>query len=77
MDEMSPELETALKEADLLITKGQANFYLVHEYGAALPVRNIITILTTKCRYISGILGFSEPRINVVKAAKLSGEMKL
>lgn len=77
MDEMSDELKDALGNADLAVTKGQANFYLVHEYASELPVKNIVSILTTKCSYASGVFGYDQDRINVVKVIKRDGRVLL
>ncbi len=77
MDEMSDELEKAIAEADLVITKGQANFYLVHEFAEDLPVPGIASILTTKCIHVSRIMGHEKDRINAVKVVKQNGSFLL
>jgi uncharacterized protein with ATP-grasp and redox domains len=51
-EEKSPELDLALHSADLIISKGQANFYLFSEYQKELK-RPIMCLLTTKCPYVS------------------------
>lgn len=62
-DEASPELREALAEADLVLTKGQANYYVLSEYADRLPGA-VACLLTTKCRLVSSRFGWTE-RINV------------
>ena len=52
--EMTDEFYASLKNADVIIGKGQANFYVLHEFGAQFPQAAIISLLVTKCRYVSG-----------------------
>jgi len=56
MDEASPRLREELARADLVITKGQANFYLAYGYRESL-VPAVACLLTTKCDVISGKFG--------------------
>ncbi len=56
MDEASPRLREELAKADLVLTKGQANFYLAYGYREAL-VPAIACLLTTKCDVISEKFG--------------------
>ncbi len=51
-EEKSPELDEALHNADLIISKGQANFYLFSDYQKELK-KPIMCLLTTKCPYVS------------------------
>jgi damage-control phosphatase, subfamily I len=64
MDEATPEFLAALETADLIIAKGQANFYLFHEMAGELRPR-VLSLLTTKCRPVAGLLGKKQRRINV------------
>lgn len=56
-EEMSGELRKALKDADLIISKGQANFYVLSEHLNEIPP--VIFLLTTKCNYASEFFGFN------------------
>jgi uncharacterized protein with ATP-grasp and redox domains len=64
LDEMSPEVRAELERADVVISKGQANYYacseLVHELPAA-----VFCLLRTKCSMAARSLGLKEPRVNV------------
>ena len=48
IEEMSDELAEALKSADLVISKGQANYYVLTEYIKDNPVR-VAFLFSTKC----------------------------
>lgn len=56
MDEASPRLVEELASADLVLTKGQANFYLAYGYREALAPA-VACLLTTKCDVISAKFG--------------------
>ena len=56
MEEASPRLREELARADLVITKGQANFYLAYGYRDTL-VPAVACLLTTKCDVISSKFG--------------------
>lgn len=64
LDEMSTELRAELQCAEMVISKGQANYYacseLVHEYSAAF-----FCLLRTKCSVAAQSLGLTRPRANV------------
>jgi len=64
LDEMSAAVTAALQQADLVISKGQANYYacseLVHQLSA-----HIICLLRTKCSVVAESLGLQKPRANV------------
>jgi uncharacterized protein with ATP-grasp and redox domains len=64
LDEMSPQVRAELERADVVISKGQANYYacseLAHELQAA-----IFCLLRTKCCVAARSLGLNEPRANV------------
>lgn len=55
-EEMSGELREELKKADIIISKGQANFYVLSEHLKELP--KVVFLLTTKCDYASEFFGF-------------------
>lgn len=50
--EKSPELTQALNQSDLVISKGQANFYLFSDYQKEIK-KPVVCLLTTKCPYVS------------------------
>lgn len=54
--EMSAELRAALQAADLVITKGQANFYVFSEYRAQAPGR-VFALFTIKCEPVAEVWG--------------------
>lgn len=56
--EMSDEMRRELKEADAVISKGQANFYVFSEYKKQVP-GNIIALFRTKCDVVSNLFGHS------------------
>jgi len=51
-EEKSPELDHALFHSDLIISKGQANFYLFSDYQKVIK-KPVMCLLTTKCPYVS------------------------
>ena len=58
-DEMSDGLATALEQADVVIAKGQANFYVLSEFGNRFPRATIACLFTAKCRQVWEKFGFS------------------
>ncbi|MFC1587197.1 DUF89 domain-containing protein [Planctomycetota bacterium] len=66
--EKTPVLANALQEAEVVIAKGQANFYVTHEHQAEIP-GSIINLLTTKCNPVSQLWG-KQDRINVASVMK-------
>jgi uncharacterized protein with ATP-grasp and redox domains len=56
LDEASPRLREELARADLVITKGQANFYLAYGHRDAIAPA-VACLLTTKCDVISAKFG--------------------
>lgn len=50
--EMSPDLRGELSRADLVISKGQANYYVLSEFRAEVPGR-IAFLLRTKCDLVA------------------------
>jgi hypothetical protein len=47
--EMSKPLASALSKADLIIAKGQANYYVLSEFGQTYPRATIACLFTAKC----------------------------
>ena len=67
--EMTDECSSALAQADVIIAKGQANFYVLSEFGGQFPNAAIVSLFVTKCNYVSGLFG-CEGRINVAAVIK-------
>jgi uncharacterized protein with ATP-grasp and redox domains len=63
LDEMSKELKRGLQTADLVIAKGQANYYALTEYRSKVPGK-IACLFRTKCELVSNDLG-ETGKINV------------
>ncbi|HPL30840.1 MAG TPA: ARMT1-like domain-containing protein, partial [Anaerolineae bacterium] len=61
--EMSPELRQALGQAELIIAKGQANYYALSELAPRLSA-HAVSLLRTKCALAAEGLGLSAPRAN-------------
>ncbi len=55
-EEMSSALRKELKEADLIVSKGQANFYVLSEHRAEIGCP-IVYLLRTKCSPVSLLFG--------------------
>jgi uncharacterized protein with ATP-grasp and redox domains len=75
--EMSPELRDELNKADLIISKGQANFQVLTELKSPRPplikgekggfhISNCACLLTTKCDLVSSRFGF-DGKVGIVK----------
>ncbi len=64
--EMAVALRDALAEADLIIAKGQANFYALSELAPKLRAYSAC-LLRTKCILAASALGATKPRANVAK----------
>lgn len=70
-EEMSAQMEAALQSADLVVSKGQANYYALSEavendLYAGLP-GHVFCLLRTKCQPVAADLGFPDrSRINVI-----------
>jgi len=58
--EMSAELRTALSNADLVITKGQANYYVFSAYRSSVPGK-VFALFTIKCEPVARVWGV-QPR---------------
>jgi damage-control phosphatase, subfamily I len=54
--EMSPELRRELGQADLVIAKGQANYYVLSEYREQVPGA-VFCLFTVKCAVVGEVLG--------------------
>ena len=63
LHEMSSELTKAFQVADLIIAKGQANYYALTEYKTRVPGR-IACLFRTKCEIVSSHMG-ETGKINV------------
>ena len=55
-EEMTPEMRAAVKDADVVLTKGQANYYVFDEHRGEVP-GPIVSLLTTKCDLVSRRIG--------------------
>ena len=63
LNEMSDQLKRELQTADLVIAKGQANYYALTEYRSKVPGK-IACLFRTKCEIVSNDLG-ETGKINV------------
>ena len=63
LSEMSTQLKQELQTADLVIAKGQANYYALTEYSSKVPGK-IACLFRTKCEIVSNDLG-ETGKINV------------
>lgn len=66
--EMSERLSDELQRADVIVCKGQANFYSFSEYGQRYP-GTIVSLLRTKCDLVSRYFG-QQGKINVASLLK-------
>jgi len=64
LDEMSAAVHSELEQADLVISKGQANYYACSELIYQVPA-HIICLLRTKCLTAAQSLGLDRARANV------------
>jgi damage-control phosphatase, subfamily I len=58
--EMSAELAAALSAADTIIAKGQANYYVLSEFGGQYTNATIACLFTAKCTHIWRRFGCTE-----------------
>ena len=71
LDEMSPGVEAALRSSDLVIGKGQANYYALSEIASSTGAwegltGRVFSLLCTKCQPAAASLGRPDrSRINV------------
>ena len=63
LDEMSDRLKGELQAADLVIAKGQANYYALTEYSSKVP-GEVACLFRTKCEIVTNELG-ETGKINV------------
>ncbi len=63
--ETHPDFKKALNSADLIFTKGQANYYAFSEYKNKIRA-NIICLFTTKCDIVSEIFG-AKGKVSITK----------
>ena len=56
LEEMSDELRENLQTADIVIAKGQANYYALSEYRPKAGGK-IACLFRTKCDYVSNVFG--------------------
>lgn len=61
--EMSCELEGAMKKSDLIVTKGQANFYVMEEHKSEIGPP-IACLFSTKCNHVSSYFNLTG-KINI------------
>ena len=66
--EKSADLAEALSWAELVITKGQANFYAMYTYRDDIPGR-IATLFTSKCDVVTSLFGL-KGKINIISLLK-------
>ncbi len=64
LDEMSAAVRAELEQSDVVISKGQANYYACSELVHELPA-HIVCLLRTKCSVAAKSLGLDRPRANV------------
>jgi uncharacterized protein with ATP-grasp and redox domains len=64
LDEMSVAVGEELRKADLVLSKGQANYYACSELVREIPA-DIFCLLRTKCSVAARSLGLDQPRVNV------------
>jgi damage-control phosphatase, subfamily I len=70
--EMTEACTSALQHADVVIAKGQANFYVLSEFGTDFPKAAIISLFVTKCQCISGLFGL-KGKANIAAIIKEPG----
>jgi uncharacterized protein with ATP-grasp and redox domains len=64
LDEMSPALQEELRRADVVLSKGQANYYACSELVHEVP-GDVFCLLRTKCSVAASSLGLKHPRVSV------------
>jgi len=64
LDEMSPQVLSALHAADLIVSKGQANYYACSELADGLRA-DVFCLVRTKCLVAASSLGLTRPWQNV------------
>ena len=64
LEEMSRKLSKALKTSDLVIAKGQANYYVLSEYTKRRPAQ-VVYLFSTKCDPVADKFGL-KGKVNIV-----------
>ena len=62
-EEMSDEFKDEMSKADLIFSKGQANFYVFSKHKSEVKCP-VVLLLRTKCDYVSGVYDYGE-NINI------------
>jgi damage-control phosphatase, subfamily I len=75
--EMTEECKSALKDADVIIAKGQANFYILSEFGMEFPNAAIVSLFVTKCRCVSRLFGLNGKATIAVVVKEAGGAIKV
>lgn len=68
LEEETEEMHRAMASAHLIVTKGQANFYVMEEYARQAPNR-IVCLFSTKCDPIAAKFGL-RGKVNVAKLVR-------
>jgi uncharacterized protein with ATP-grasp and redox domains len=66
--EKSPDLAEAINWAEVVITKGQANFYAMYTYKEHIP-GHIATLFTSKCDIVTSLFHL-RGKINIISLLK-------
>jgi damage-control phosphatase, subfamily I len=70
--EMSEEFRNVLAAADVIIAKGQANFYVMSEFCGNYPNATVVSLMATKCKFVSRLFN-NEEKINCAVVLKSAG----
>jgi len=65
-EEMTPQMRKLMNDVHLIVSKGQANYYVLITHKASIKP-SIFFLLKTKCSYISKHFGYNQKSINVAK----------
>jgi uncharacterized protein with ATP-grasp and redox domains len=76
LTEMTEECKAALINADVIIAKGQANFYVLSEFGMEFPNATIISLFVTKCDCVTRLFGLSGKESIAVVVKEAGGPIK-
>jgi len=69
LERVGPEFRSAWEAADVVVSKGQANFETLDEAGG-----NVFFLLKAKCEYVADELGVSCGETVVIHASRLAGK---
>jgi uncharacterized protein with ATP-grasp and redox domains len=72
--EMTAECVDALNKADVIIAKGQANFYVFSEFGERFPRAAVISLFSAKCAPVARLFGH-EGKINIAAVIREASEV--